>query len=94
MNDQPPSPGRMPAEGIFQRLAWNGVPSDLGELFHLVKNNLPARAVLRTHQFGWELLVFVGQQQEALWRRVCQSREEVISTGEQWKASMLANGWD
>jgi hypothetical protein len=49
---------------------------------------------LRSHQFGWELLLFVGGQVEIGCRRKCAAQQdEVLTTGEQWKAAMIDKGW-
>ena len=40
---------------------------------------------------GWELRLEVnGDLQRS---GVCRSREEVLSTGEEWNAAMLQGGW-
>ena len=58
---------RMPAVMIevLQRFTWNGEPKELDDFFHLTKNRRLARAVIFTHQFGWELRLLVGSQKEA-----------------------------
>ena len=78
---------------VLQRLAWNGTPKELGDLFRLQKNRREARAVLSSHQLGWEVRLLVGRQLEAVRTQVCRSQEDVLSTGEPWKAAMLAEGW-
>lgn len=78
---------------VLQRPEWYGSSVDLGELFILTKNRRQARCLLRTHQFGWELRLFVGTQQELVQSQVCRAQEEVLSTGEQWKAAMGEKGW-
>jgi hypothetical protein len=77
----------------LQRLNWSGSPVDLGDLFILKKNGRESTCKLRSHQFGWELLLFVGQQLEVVQSQVCRSQDEVLTTGEQWKAAMIENGW-
>jgi hypothetical protein len=72
---------------------WYGSPVDLGELFVLKKNGREATCKLRSHQFGWELLLFVGAQAEVVQTQVCRSQDDVLRTGEQWKAAMIEKGW-
>lgn len=78
---------------VLQHPDWHGTPVDLGELFILKKNGRAARCKLRSHQFGWELLLFIGRRLEVVPSQVCRSQEEVLSTGEAWKAKMLEKGW-
>jgi len=78
---------------VLQRPDWHGSPIDLGELFILKKNSREATCKLRSHQFGWELLLFVGQQIEVVQTQVCRSQDDVLTTGEQWKAAMVEKGW-
>lgn len=82
----------MPLE-VLQRLAWNGKPSELGDLFILKKNGREATYKLRSHQFGWELLLFVGTQAEVVQTQVCRSQDDVLTTGEQWRAALQEKGW-
>jgi hypothetical protein len=78
---------------VLQRPDWHGSPIELGELFIVKKNGREATCKLRSHQFGWELLLFVGRQLEVVQSQVCRSQNEVLTTGEQWKAAMTAKGW-
>ena len=78
---------------VLQRADWYGSPVDLGELFIARKNGREATCKLRTHQFGWELLLFVGAQTEVVQTQVCRSQDEVLDTGEQWKAALREKGW-
>jgi hypothetical protein len=78
---------------VLQRPDWHGSPIDLGELFILKKNGREATCKLRSHQFGWELLLFCGRQIEVVQTQVCRSQDDVLTTGEQWKAAMQAKGW-
>lgn len=75
------------------QLDWYSSPGDLGELFILKKDRREATCKLRTHQFGWELLLFVGRQSEVVQSQVCRSQDDVLTTGEQWKAAMIEKGW-
>lgn len=86
-------PALMPLN-VLQRFRWHGTPLELGELFVLHKDRREARAVLLTHQLGWEVRLLVGTQLEAVQTQVCRSQEEVFTTGEQWKAAMGEKGWD
>lgn len=85
-------PLSMPLD-VLQRLDWHGTPIELGELFVLKKNRRAARAMIVTHQLGWELRLLIGAQEEVVQTRVCRSQEEVLSTGEEWKGAMGEKGW-
>ena len=61
------------AAPVLQRLDWHGFPTELGELFILQKNRREARALIVTHQLGWEVRLLIGAQQEAVQIRVCRS---------------------
>jgi hypothetical protein len=78
---------------VLQRPDWHGTPIELGDLFRLQKNRREARAALFTHQLGWEVRLFVGSQLEVVQTQVCRDQEEVLRTGEQWKAAMIEKGW-
>jgi hypothetical protein len=78
---------------VLQRPDWHGSPVQLGELFVLTKNKRKARCVLQSHQFGWEVRLFIGSQSEVVQSHVCRTQDEVLTTGEQWKAAMIAKGW-
>lgn len=78
---------------FLQRSNWHGSPVDLGEVFIVKKNRREATCKLRTHQFGWELLLFIGAQAEVVQSQVCRSQDEVLDTSEQWKAAMIEKGW-
>jgi hypothetical protein len=78
---------------VLQRLDWHGSPIDLGELFIVKKNRREPLCKLRTHQFGWELVLLVGSQDEIVQSQVCRSQDDVLTTGEQWKAAMVEKGW-
>ena len=78
---------------VLQRPNWYGSPIELGELFILTKNRRTATCKLRSHQFGWELRLFIGLQDDVVQTQVCRSQDEVLTTGEQWKAAMIEKGW-
>ena len=82
----------MPLE-VLQRFIWNGTPREIGDLFRLHKNRREARAVIFSHVFGWEVRLLVGSQREVVQTQVCRTQDEVLSTGEQWKAAMVEKGW-
>ena len=76
---------------VLRRPDWHGSPVDLGELFILKKNGREATCTLRSHQFGLDLLLFVGRQLEVV-QSVCRSQDEVLTTGEEWKTAMIEKG--
>lgn len=78
---------------VLQRHDWHGSPVDLGELFILHKHRRKAQCQLLSHQFGWELRLLVGSQLEIVQTQVCRTQDDVLTTGEQWKAAMMAKGW-
>jgi hypothetical protein len=82
----------MPRE-VLQRPCWHGRPVALGELFVLRKIRREAKAVLFTHQLGWEVQLIIDAQAEGVQTQVCRTQEKVLSTGEQWKAAMGGKGW-
>jgi hypothetical protein len=49
---------------VLQRPDWHGSPVELGEVFILKKNRRQAVCKLRSHEFGWELRVFIGAQSD------------------------------
>ena len=78
---------------VLQRPDWRGSPLHLGELFLVRKNNVEARCLLRSHQFGWETCLQIGISREFVQTKVCRSQNDVVTTGEQWKAAMIEKGW-
>ena len=40
-----------------------------------------------------ELRLIIGSQLEVVQTQVRRSQDEVLTTGEQWKARMIAKGW-
>jgi hypothetical protein len=80
---------------VLQRHDWRGGPKLLGDTFRLHKDRagqqLEAACRLVTHALGWELrLEVAGSLQRS---QVCRSQDEVVTTGEQWKAAMIEKGW-
>ena len=81
----------MPVQ-VLQRANWHGTPIALGELFILHKNRREAKAIIFTHQLGWEVRLMIGAQAEVVQTQVCRTQEEVFATGEQWTGAMLGRG--
>ena len=52
-----------------------------------------ARCELWSHQFGFELRLVHGAESELLRSQVCRTDDEILTTGEQWKAAMIEKGW-
>ena len=50
---------------VLQRLEWHSTPIALGDLFRLHKNRHEARAVILTHQLGWEVRLLIDSQSVA-----------------------------
>ena len=38
-------------------------------------------------------VLYVGRQLEVVQSQVCRTQDEVLTTGEQWKAAMIEKGW-
>ena len=70
---------------VLQRFTWNGEPREIGDLFRVTKNRRNARAVIFSHQFGWEVRLLVGSQEELVSSQVCRTQEEVLSTASNGK---------
>jgi hypothetical protein len=76
---------------VLQRSGWHGEPKELGDLFRLAKDGRTSRCQLVTHVLGWECRLLVGS--ELLRSQVCRTQDDVLTTGEQWKAAMIEKGW-
>ena len=63
---------------VRQRFTWNGEPREIGDLFRVTKNRRKARAVIFSHQFGWEVRLLVGSQESWCPRR-CAARRRKCS---------------
>ena len=50
-----------------------------------------AERLLYAHEFGWELRLLIDR--ELRMSQVRRSTNDVLSTGEQWKAAMIEKGW-
>ena len=74
---------------VLHHLDCHDSPVELGELFVVTMNRRKARCVLQTHQFGWEVRLFVGTQADVVRSQVCRTQDEALTTGEQWKAAMI-----
>ena len=80
---------------VLLRFTWDGTPKELGEVFRLCKakgtRELNASCRLWTHQLGWELRL--GVERDLVQSQVCRSQDDVLTTGEQWKAASVEKGW-
>jgi hypothetical protein len=82
------------AAEVLQRLAWNGtLQRALAILFALHENRRAVRASIFTHHLGWEVRLLVGSQPEVVQTKLCRTQDEVLTTGEQWRAAMIEKGW-
>jgi hypothetical protein len=57
------------------------------------KNRRKARAVIFSHQFGWEVRLLVGSEEELVSSQVSRTQDELVTTGAQGKSAMLEKGW-
>jgi hypothetical protein len=77
---------------VLQHTVGDGQPKDQGELFLLRKaGHRTAVCKLFSHQLGWECRLMV--RGELVQSQVCRTQDEVLSTGEQWKAALIERGW-
>ena len=83
--------GSLTRMDFLQRPNWYDSPVELGELFILKKNRHSASCKLRSHQFGWELRLFIGVD-DVIQTHLCRSHDQVLTTGEQWKTAMIEKG--
>jgi hypothetical protein len=79
-----------------QRGIWNGPPERLSDAFRLTKqksdSTLSAVCEVWSHEFGWELRLMIdghGLQKSS----VARSASEMNETADQWRTTMLAEGW-
>ena len=79
---------------VLQRADWHGTPHEMGELFVLHKNRREAKAVLLTHQLGWEVRLMIGTQLEVVQTKVCRTQEQVFDVGEEWKKGQRKKEWN
>ena len=79
----------------LQRAFWDGHPVPLGNAVEMLKTkngrSLHAVCALRSHQFGWELVLEVNRLLAR--SQVCRSEDEVVDVTEQWRTAMLESGW-
>ncbi len=80
---------------VLHRRDWDGQPVTVGDAFRLHKaragRQLEAACHVVTHALGWELRLDVeGSLQRS---QVCRTQDDVLDTSEQWKAAMIAKGW-
>ena len=78
---------------VLRRPEWHGSPVHLGEMFLVRKNHVEERCVVRSHQLGWEPCLQLGLKRDFLQTKVCRTGAEVLATGDEWKAAMIAKGW-
>jgi hypothetical protein len=81
------------APQVLQRLTWDRVSREMGDLFVLRTNRRESRAIIFSHVFGWEVRLVLGAQRELVRSQVCRSQEEVFSAGEEWKEALIVQGW-
>lgn len=48
---------------------------------------------LFSHRLGWELRLLTGVRADSMLAKVCPSYDDVLTTGEQWKAALVEKGW-
>ena len=56
-------------------------------------NRREANAILLADPLGWEVRLLVGSQLEVVQTQVCRDQQEVLTTGEKWKAALVQKGW-
>ena len=78
-------------ERIPLREYWQGPPVRISSGWNLTKGTHVAECVLYAHEFGWELRLLIDR--ELPMSQVRRSTNDVLSTGEQWKAAMIEKGW-
>jgi len=80
---------------VLQRQDWYGTPQKQRELFSVQKprsgRTLVAVCELWTHPLGWELRLMIAHELHR--SEVCRSQDDMLATGEQWKAAMAKKGW-
>jgi hypothetical protein len=72
---------------------WNGSSTELGELFVMRRGRREIRCTLFSHESGWELRLVMGVRADVMLNKICASRDDVVKTGEQWKAALVDKGW-
>ena len=77
---------------VLQRFTWHGEPKELDDFFHLTKNRRLARAVIFTHQFGWDSGSLSTCKRSLIGAGLSHPRGSV-QHGEHWKAAMIEKGW-
>jgi hypothetical protein len=75
---------------------WNGTAINAGDFWTIHKQSdcraREARCEVWTHQFGWELRLLIdGELQRS---QVARSTPEWLNAAEEWKAALLAKGWE
>jgi hypothetical protein len=79
---------------VLQRLDWQRSPIDLGELFIVKKNGCEAicKMAIASVRLG-TAVVRRRSNRSGTDSGVPRSQDEVLTTGEQWKAAMMDKGW-
>ena len=54
---------------------------------------IPIATAFRSHQFGWKVCLQIGINREFVQPKVCRSQDDVLTTGEQWRAAKIEKGW-
>lgn len=78
---------------VVQRAVWNGQPYRLEDRFLLTKNEHRAVCEIWTHWAGWEVKLLIDSG-DPIQTQVCREEKDVFDTCEQWKAKLLAKGWE
>ena len=78
---------------VLQRFTWNGEPKELDDFFRLTKNHRLARAVIFTHQIGWELRLHSRLAEGSRVHAGLSHAGGSVQHGEHWKAAMIGKGW-
>ena len=72
-------------------LAWSGKTALAASFWTLHRSLRTAQCVLYTHRAGWELCL-LGEHGFPR-SRVCRTVDQVIGTSEEWKATLVWDGW-
>jgi hypothetical protein len=75
----------------LRRVEWTGVAHHLAEMWRLKKTDRTARCNLRSHPYGWELVVEVDG--EFVRSQVFRESDPTITTAVEWRTSFESKGW-
>jgi len=75
----------------LRRVEWTGVAHHLAEMWRLNKTNRTARCNLRSHPYGWELVLEVDG--ELVRSQAFRESDPVFDAANEWKDKMLGTGW-